>query len=173
VSDFNDTDRSRIILLIGGNLGDRELLLKRCRNLIELLMGQIIRSSSIYQTQAWGIEEQAAFLNQAIEIQSPYSPLGLLQQISAIEQRLGRVRTKKWAARHMDIDILVYGEQVINTEVLQVPHPEIQNRRFALLPLCEIAGDMIHPVFGLEFSEILDNCKDKLEVSLFDLDNRK
>lgn len=154
-------------LLLGTNLGDRKKNLSTARNFIEQNIGAIKSASSIYQTAAWGKSDQPAFLNQAIEVKSALPPLQLLKEILDIERIMGRVRTIKWSERLIDIDIIFFGNAVINSKELTVPHPQLQARRFALVPLSEIAPQFIHPIWNVTVSELLEQCPDELEVTLY------
>ena len=151
-------------LLIGGNLGNRIENLAMARSLIENELGKIIKVSSIYETAAWGITKQPDFLNQVLLIKTKFSPEKMMQLILSIENKMGRVRTQKNASRIIDIDILFFNDEIINNENLTIPHPEIQNRKFALIPLNEIASDLVHPVFKQSIKNLLSTSKDKLQV---------
>jgi len=151
-------------LLIGGNLGNRIENLAMARSLIENELGKIIKVSSIYETAAWGITEQPDFLNQVLLIKTKFSPEKMMQLILSIENKMGRVRTQKNASRIIDIDILFFNDEIISNENLTIPHPEIQNRKFALIPLNEIASDLVHPVFKQSIKNLLSTSKDKLQV---------
>jgi 2-amino-4-hydroxy-6-hydroxymethyldihydropteridine diphosphokinase len=151
-------------LLIGGNLGNRIENLAMARSLIENELGKIIKASSIYETAAWGITEQPDFLNQVLLIKTKFSPEKMMQLILSIENKMGRVRTQKNASRIIDIDILFFNDEIISNENLTIPHPEIQNRKFALIPLNEIASDLVHPVFKQSIKNLLSTSKDKLQV---------
>ena len=131
-------------------------------------LGAIIAFSPIYQTAAWGKTDQPDFLNQAIHIGTSFSPIESLSIINHIEQILGRKRTEHWGQRTIDIDILLYEQDVIHSSRLVIPHPELQNRRFALIPLADIAANVMHPVLGKNISELLKECPDKLKVFLFE-----
>jgi 2-amino-4-hydroxy-6-hydroxymethyldihydropteridine diphosphokinase len=151
-------------LLIGGNLGDRAAYLEQAVKEIEALCGSITRISSIYETAAWGNTKQPAFYNQAIQLTTPLPPETLLEQLLAIEIEMGRVRTQKYGPRTIDLDILMIDDNVIDTQALTIPHPELHNRRFALLPLAEIAPSLFHPILDKSVSELLVNCPDTLDV---------
>lgn len=153
-----------IYLLLGTNLGDRISNLADCRNAIANRIGEVPVVSSIYETAPWGVKKQSAFLNQVIEIETTIAPDKLLTQLLAIEKIMGRVRREKWGTRIIDIDILYYHDQIINTKRLTVPHPEIQNRHFTLAPLVEIIPEVIHPILGKSHLELLEVCHDNLEV---------
>lgn len=153
-----------IYLLLGSNLGDRKEILKMARRHIGLSIGNIIQSSSIYATKAWGVEEQPDFLNQVVEVESEHTPEEILLQVNSIEEKLGRVRKIKWQSRIIDIDILYYGSLILNTQDLVIPHAENQNRNFVLAPMVEIAPDFVHPVFLRTQQQLLNTCTDGLEV---------
>ncbi|MCG8317882.1 MAG: 2-amino-4-hydroxy-6-hydroxymethyldihydropteridine diphosphokinase [Cytophagales bacterium] len=153
-----------IYLLLGTNLGNKPLNLQRGKTGVEELMGAIIKQSSVYRTAAWGIENQHSFLNQVVKIKSELSPEQILEKIFMIEKSMGRVRQGKWSERIIDIDLLYYYDRIIDTHQLQVPHRELQNRNFTLVPLVEIAANEIHPVFHKTQKELHKLCKDRLEV---------
>lgn len=161
---------SGIYLLLGSNLGNSKLLLKRSIDQINLAIGQVIKSSSIYETKAWGFEDQPDFLNQVIEVESTLSAEMILKKINEIEDNLGRIRQIKWHARVIDIDILYFGNEIINTKKLVIPHPENQNRKFVLVPMSEIAPNMVHPIFLLTQKELLEKCNDVLDFKKFEND---
>lgn len=126
--------------------------------------GRVIRCSSVYETAAWGLTDQPAFLNQVICLETHLSPEKLLRTIQAIEGRLGRTKKEKWGARLADIDVLYYGTEQIRTEQLTVPHPYLPERRFTLVPLAEIAPEFVHPVLGMTNRALLERCPDHGEV---------
>ncbi len=151
-------------LLIGGNLDNREENLVTARSLIETELGKIVKISSIYQTAAWGITEQPEFLNQALLIKTKLAAGKMMQVILSIENKMGRIRSQKNASRIIDIDILFFNDEIINQPNLTIPHPEIQNRRFVLVPLNEIASRLIHPVFKQSIKNLLSTTNDILKV---------
>ncbi|WP_339815255.1 2-amino-4-hydroxy-6-hydroxymethyldihydropteridine diphosphokinase [uncultured Imperialibacter sp.] len=153
-----------IFLLLGSNQGDRLATLSEAGRMINERIGQMVRSSSIYATQAWGQTEQADFLNQVIEIESGLRAEEVLHQALEIEKHLGRQRIEKWGPRVIDIDILYVGNEVIKTDNLVVPHPQIPFRRFTLVPLAEIAPNFFHPTLGKNQMQLLNECSDALEV---------
>jgi 2-amino-4-hydroxy-6-hydroxymethyldihydropteridine diphosphokinase len=154
-------------LLIGGNMGHRMENLANATSLIEKYCGSIGLASSVYETEAWGKEDQPPFLNQALEINTSLAARQLLSQILAIEKKMGRSRTEKFGPRHIDIDILFFDDEIINKLGLDIPHPRIQDRRFVLVPLAEIAAEKIHPAFKITVRELLKYCTDPLQVSLY------
>ncbi len=157
-----------IYLLLGSNLGNRRQALVEAKNHIKSKIGAIIRSSSVYQTKAWGINDQPDFLNQVVEIESDLEAREILSKIHEIESIMGRERTEKWGTRLIDIDILYYGQKVIASENLAIPHPENQNRKFVLVPMCELASELVHPVLGLPQKELLKQCTDALDVMILE-----
>jgi 2-amino-4-hydroxy-6-hydroxymethyldihydropteridine diphosphokinase len=160
-----DLDPTLVYLLLGSNLGDSKAILQQAVDLIAKNVGEIAAASNIYETAAWGKTDQPNFLNQAVIVSSTLEPLALLTTILAIEQDLGRVRKERWGARLIDIDIIFYGDAIINIAgKLQVPHPEMQNRKFVLEPLASLAPNFIHPILKQNLSTILLNLKDPLAV---------
>ena len=153
-----------VYFLLGSNLGNsKEQLLLAIEN-IEKYIGPIIKLSSLYSTAAWGNNKQPDFLNQVIIVQTLLAPQIVLNEILAIEEKMGRVRTVKNAARIIDIDILFFNSEIIKEKDLVIPHPEIQNRRFVLIPLVEIAGLILHPILKKNAQELLNICTDNLNV---------
>ena len=132
--------------------------------MIEKNIGKVAKSSSIYKTAAWGEEDQDDFLNQVVVISTLLTASAILKEIFSIEEEMGRVRTTKYAARVIDIDILYFNDNVIHTKNLIVPHPQIPNRRFVLIPLAEVAPFYQHPLLKKTAQELLSNCPDKLNV---------
>lgn len=151
---------------MGSNLEDRINMLRTAARKIESKGFKIVRYSSLYETAAWGKTDQPTFLNQVLEIETEETPEKLLKHILEIELELGRKRFEKWGPRCIDIDILYFRKKIVTTKSLKVPHPEIQNRKFALVPLTEIAPDYIHPVLNLNHKQLLERCRDNLEVNI-------
>lgn len=151
-------------LLIGTNVGQREQNLALAIKLIKKNDCEITAHSSIYETAAWGIEEQNNFYNQVLKIETHLGPWELLESILNIENEMGRVRTEKWAERIIDIDILYFDELVAQSFDLIIPHPGIPERRFTLIPMVELAENKIHPKLNLTQKELLNLCKDELWV---------
>ncbi len=156
---------NEVILLLGSNLGDREAYLNKAAILIEGSIGNIFRKSSIYETAAFGNENQGAFLNQIITVLVDNTPHDLLEITMNIEAQLGRHRTAKWADRTIDIDILFIGNTIINDPDLIIPHPEIAFRRFTLIPLNELIPDFLHPKMNKTIHILMEECTDKLPVT--------
>jgi len=158
--------KNGVYLLLGSNLGNRVENLLRARTSIQDF-SSIITASSLYQTQAWGNTQQSDFLNQIIEISYKKSPQQLLVDVLSLEHKMGRLRGEKWGPRTIDIDILFYGHQIVTDKNLTIPHPEVANRKFTLLPLVEIAPDLIHPASGKTSKQLLEACADHSSVNIF------
>ena len=156
---------AEVYLLLGSNLGDRLQHLGKAKVLIAERCGAIAAQSAIYETAAWGNTEQQSFYNQAIGISTSLSPVNLLVAVKAIEREVGRTETVHWGPRIIDIDIILYGAEVVDLPQLQIPHPYMHQRRFTLAPLAEIAGNVIQPVFNKTVSELLAVCSDTSEVT--------
>ena len=148
-------------------MGEREENLLAAIEHINQHCGLITNSSSLYETAAWGNTEQPAFLNQALEIETELTARQLMRRILKVEKLMGRVRKEKYGPRLIDIDILLYADEIHNYKLLKLPHPEMQNRKFALLPLAEIAPHIIQPVLQKTITELLKVCKDELEVKKY------
>jgi len=159
-----DEASTKAYLLIGGNLGDRMQNLAEARKMINNQAGEIIKASSLYETAAWGIVDQPDFLNQALVINTTKGPLDLLDSLLSIERELGRMRNEKFGPRTVDIDILFYGNHIIDHPDLVIPHPRMAQRRFVLEPLCELAPDFMHPIKAISVKKMLENCTDTLNV---------
>ena len=151
-------------LLIGGNLGNRKENLSKAVSLINEQCGSLTRSSSIYETEAWGKTDQPSFLNQALEISTSLNARQLMRKVLKIEEEMGRVRKEKLGPRIIDIDILLFENEIHDLRFLKIPHPEMQNRRFVLVPLAEINSTLQHPVLKKSIAELLEECPDNLEV---------
>lgn len=158
---------NKAYLLTGGNLGDREQNLATARELISQQCGTITAASALYETAAWGKTDQPSFLNQAIEIETALTARQLIRRILKVEKLMGRVREEKYGPRLIDIDILLFNNEKHNYPLLKLPHPEMQNRRFALLPLAEIVPEMEHPLLKKTITELLKDCKDELPVKKY------
>lgn len=156
---------NNVFIIIGGNLGNRLHNLQRAVSLIEQKAGIIKKLSSLYETEPWGAEGQPHYYNQALELLTPLEACDLMETFLMIEQQMGRVRAGKYDARIIDIDILFFNNEVINTGLLTVPHPRLHERRFVLQPLAEIAPTLLHPVFQQTIAELLQNTKDATAVN--------
>ena len=158
---------NKAYLLTGGNIGNREDFLQQAKDMLEQHCGKITAASTIYETAAWGNTEQSPFLNQALELTTNLNAKQLIRRILKIEKMMGRERKEKYGPRNIDIDILLFNDEIYNISFLKIPHPEMQNRRFALLPLVEIAADRVHPVFKKSIRNLLNECPDTLDVKKY------
>jgi 2-amino-4-hydroxy-6-hydroxymethyldihydropteridine diphosphokinase len=159
-----DIFMNKAYLLTGGNIGDRHANLQKAASTIAERCGEVIRSSWVYETAAWGKEDQQDFLNQVLLINTNLTADKLIRIILQIEKEMGRSRKEKNEPRVIDIDILFFNDEIINDPDLIVPHPQLQNRRFVLQPLNEIAPDFIHPIFRKTVHQLLLECPDALAV---------
>ena len=154
---------------MGSNMGNSMQFLGDASNLISLHLGDVIRSSSYYQTAAWGLENQPDFINQVLLVNTPFSPAIALQKCLFIEKLLGRYRSQKWGPRTIDIDILFYENLQIQIPNLQIPHPFIQERNFVLQPLAEIVPNWKNPKFHQTCSQLAALSKDPLPTKKLQL----
>lgn len=156
---------NKAYLSLGSNRGDRSANLEKAVNLLSEWAGNIIRISSIYETPPWKMKDKTDFLNQALLLETALPPLELIDTIILIESMMGRQRTNiKYESRIIDIDILLFNDEIINAGELTVPHPLMHERRFVLEPLAEIAPGFIHPVIKKNIIELLHECTDKSEI---------
>jgi 2-amino-4-hydroxy-6-hydroxymethyldihydropteridine diphosphokinase len=151
---------SKIYLLTGSNIGNSQAHLQLAVDKISIAVGLITKQSTIYKTEPWGNKDQQDFLNQVLEVTTTLKPAEVLSTILDIEHQMGRNRIHKWEPRIIDIDLLFYGDEIINTPQLIVPHPLLHERMFTLLPLSEIAQDFVHPVLKKTIGELLIECTD-------------
>jgi len=154
-------------LLLGGNIGNRPANLKKAKHLLENQVGKIVKCSGIYETASWGNTDQPDFLNQVLLIETKLAAEKIMEQILLIEKTMGRVRSEKNASRIIDIDILFFNDEVIETKNIIIPHPEIQNRNFVLYPLNELFPQLKHPVLKKTVHELLLQCNDTLAVHIY------
>ncbi|HEY5391847.1 MAG TPA: 2-amino-4-hydroxy-6-hydroxymethyldihydropteridine diphosphokinase [Hanamia sp.] len=156
---------NKVFIITGGNIGDRMKNLETAEKMIEEQIGHIIQTSKIYETEAWGINDQPSFYNQVLIVETNFSADKVIKKILKIEEDMGRVRTIKNAARNIDIDILFFNDDIVNEENLTIPHPQMIKRRFVLMPLNEIASAKNHPVYNKSVAQLLAECKDELKVT--------
>lgn len=159
---------NKVYLLIGGNVGDRQGNLEQARREIDLNIGEISRTSSVYETAPWGNQAQDSFLNQVLEVLSPMDPDAILETTLAIEQRMGRIRQGLNQPRTIDIDILYFNNETISRDGLTIPHPRIAERKFVLIPMNELNPDWVDPAHQQSIIQLLDACRDELEVNKLD-----
>ena len=155
---------NKLYLLTGGNIGNRQAMLEEAKSRIQKEIGAIAASSEIYETAAWGKQDQPSFLNQVLEVTTVLSAREVLTGVLSIEAKMGRLRQEKFGPRIIDIDILLYNDVIINEPGLIIPHPQMAGRRFALAPLSEIAPDYIHPGLKKTIGKLLLCCTDELPV---------
>lgn len=159
---------ARSILLLGSNLANREVKLAEAIRLIDKEAGKVTVRSSVYESEPWGFKASHKFLNQVVVIHTRYTPEDLLGIVQGIEAQLGRKQadqSKGYASRVIDIDILFYDNEIIETPHLTIPHKLLHKRRFALLPLNEIMPEKVHPVFNKSIARLLEECPDHSGVS--------
>jgi len=159
----------RVFIGIGSNVGDRRTHYHKALTQVAALpKARLVKTSSLYETEPHG-EAKTWYVNGVIEIETEFTPLDLLQCLQKIELDIGRKRApeiKKWAARKIDLDLLLFDNQTIESNTLTVPHPELHKRRFVLLPLAELAPHLTHPRFGVTIVELLAAVKDDKRVLL-------
>jgi 2-amino-4-hydroxy-6-hydroxymethyldihydropteridine diphosphokinase len=156
---------SRVFIGMGSNLGDRVKYLQRALTELENLSQATVNNySSIYETEPVGVKNQPLFMNMVVELNTLIRPDVLMCELKEIELRVGRTWTEHWGPREIDLDLLYYGGEMLNETTLQVPHPEISNRRFVLVPLKEIAAEFQDPLRHLSIEELLQRCSDTSSV---------
>jgi 2-amino-4-hydroxy-6-hydroxymethyldihydropteridine diphosphokinase len=153
-----------VYLLLGSNLGDRQQFLQKAIQYIENEIAPVVKASSVYETQSWGKTDAPDYLNQVILVQTNTPPQTILKKILDIEIILGRRREEKWGSRTIDIDILFYGQAIINEPGLHIPHPELHKRRFTMEPLSEIAPQFVHANYKRSLLEMKNELQDSLIV---------
>ena len=164
----------RCYVLFGSNMGDKDAIFAQACLLINNRCGCVVQVSAAYESEPWGFEAEEWFLNRVIVVETDKSPEELLQKLLDIERDLGRIRHPEihtYISRTADLDLLYYGHRVINTDMLTVPHPRLHLRRFALVPMCEVAPEWVHPVFGLTQQELLQQCPDECVVREMETNN--
>ena len=159
-----------VFILLGSNLGDRERLVNQACRMMGERCGEIVAKSRLYESEPWGFKSEHWFLNQVVRINTLLSPNELMQTLLDIEKELGRDRTTPhdgYVSRPMDLDILYFGDEIIDNECVIAPHPRLHQRRFTLLPLCDLAPVFVHPVLKKTNHQLLDECQDTGIVKLF------
>ena len=150
---------------LGSNKGERISYIQKAIAEIKKIPGIVVlKFSGIYETEPWGVENQPDYLNSVLEIKTGLDAEILLKELKDIEKRIGRIQSAKWSEREIDIDLLFYGNEIIEKDFMTVPHPQIEKRKFVLIPMNEIAPDFIHPLLKEKISELLINTNDPLIV---------
>ncbi len=159
---------TKAYLGLGSNKGERISYIESALSEIaKTEKTEVIKCSSVYETEPWGVKNQGDYLNSAAEINTELSAAELLKALKEIENRIGRTVTSRWSEREIDIDLLFYGNEILNNETIHVPHNEIENRKFVLVPMNEIAPELVHPVLKKSISELLSETSDELQVTKF------
>lgn len=153
-----------VFLLLGSNLGNRKLFLDKAIERISAEIAPIEKASGIYETQSWGKTDEPDYLNQVLLLKTDMPAKTILHKVLEIEQELGRVREERWGSRVIDIDILFYGDAIIDEPDLKVPHPQLHNRRFTLEPLSELAANLLHPLLRKSIQQLKTELTDSLIV---------
>ena len=157
----------RCLILFGSNMGDKNKIYAQACLLINNRCGRIVAQSSAYESEPWGFEAKEWFLNRLIVVETELEPEAMMRQLLDIEAELGRVRHPEsggYTSRTADLDILYFGSRIVLTDSLTIPHPRLHQRRFALLPLCEVVPEFVHPAFNMTQTELLKRCFDFSEV---------
>lgn len=159
---------NKIFLGIGSNLGNREANLKEAVAMITKYIGLVSASSSVYETEPWGFRSENQFLNMVAEAGTELSPIDLMEAILLIEAKIGRTRSEKqYSSRIIDIDIILYNDLILDVDDLRIPHPKMYLRRFVLVPLCELAPELVHPVLKKTMTSLLKICNNESRVKFY------
>lgn len=155
---------NKLFLQLGSNLGDRVQMIKDATNFINEKLGKVLSVSKIYESDPWRVDGQQNYLNQILEVNSLLSPKEALKTILSIENELGRVRIEKWGERLIDIDIIFFNNEIIETFDLCIPHKHMHERNFVLIPLNEIVPKYVHPKYNKSVADLLQESKDTENV---------
>lgn len=152
---------SRAYVALGSNLGDREENLRNALKHLQENGVEVVKCSTFIETEPYGVTDQPGFVNAVCRVETELAPLELLRLLLRIEQEMGRVRLRRWGERNIDLDLLLYEDAVLESEELTLPHPDMHNRDFVLIPLTEIAGDVVHPVLNKSINRLKEEllCK--------------
>ena len=159
-----------VFIILGSNLGDKIAHLEQGCDWLRQI-GTVNRSSNIYETEPWGVDDHPSYLNLVLELTTDLPPGRLMKACLRIERQFGRIRKKGIKPRVLDIDILLYDNRIVEQKKVTIPHPRMHLRRFALIPLAELAPDKVHPVFGITIKELLDQCPDRSAVNILETTN--
>jgi len=160
--------KTNVFLGLGSNIDDRVTHINTATFLIGSCSEiKIVKSSLVYETEPWGIRNQKAFYNQVLMLECSLLPEDLLSFVKEVEVKSGRTQRDKWHQREIDVDVLFYDNEVVSTDSFCLPHKEVQNRKFVLVPMCEIAEEFVHPVLKKSMRVLLNETKDISEVKLY------
>ena len=157
------SQKNFVVILLGANLGDKRKMFSTVETYIEQHIGNCIKKSALYASKAWGFESDDEFYNQALIVETEFSAHDTLLRCQAIENKCGRVRHEQtgYESRTIDIDLLYYNYDIVDYDDLVIPHPLLHKRRFALVPLCEIIPEYIHPILQKSNNTLLGECTDE------------
>ncbi|MCF6242791.1 MAG: 2-amino-4-hydroxy-6-hydroxymethyldihydropteridine diphosphokinase [Bacteroidales bacterium] len=156
-----------VYLSLGSNIGNKLKNLQIAKSEIALQVGKIVKSGNLYETEPWGFKNEEWFLNTVLKIETRFSAIETLEKCLFIEKEMGRIRNTRqigYTARIIDIDLLFFDNELINSEELSIPHPHIQNRKFVLYPMSDIDADFMHPKLNKSIKYLLKECKDNTQI---------
>jgi len=161
--------KKSVFICLGSNLYDPVYQLREARTHLSKKIGMLLTCSSIYRTEAWGLRKQPDYFNQVVLLKTTRTADKILTILLGIETQMGRKRLSVWEPRIIDLDILFFGQDIINNKNLIVPHPRLHERLFNLVPLMEIVPNWVHPVLGKTVAEMTASCTDSLKVTKLDI----